>query len=183
MSDELLIAFCSPTLAGIKTGSLFSVPFAHIHDMRNAVRQINLRLGGKGICMLPVKYENGKALLYVYRPKFLSRDLKNEDALQLLRERGYHDLSPNQCILRLMEKFRTDSAFPHEIGLFLSYPPEDVRGFIENRAANFKMTGTWKVYGDMEKARKTFQRYSACTKIYNELWLSGKTVEQLTVTV
>ena len=42
--------------------------------------------------------------------------------------------------------------FPHEVGLFLSYPPEDVKGFIDHRANDFKCAGLWKVYGDEEKA-------------------------------
>ena len=39
------------------------------------------------------------------------------------------------------------------MGLFLSYPPEDVKGFIAHRANDFKCAGLWKVYGDEEKAR------------------------------
>ncbi len=49
--------------------------------------------------------------------------------------------------------------FPHEIGLFLSYPPEDVAGFIANHASLGKCTGTRKVYGDVQTAKITFARY------------------------
>ena len=37
------------------------------------------------------------------------------------------------------------------MGLFLSYPPEDVKGFIDHRANDFKYAGLWKAYGDEEK--------------------------------
>ena len=33
-----------------------------------------------------------------------------------------------------MQRLADGGKFPHEIGLFLGYPPEDVSGFIENRA-------------------------------------------------
>ena len=69
------------------------------------------------------------------------------------------------------------------MGLFLSYPPEDVKGFIENRAANAKCTGVWKVYGDEEKARSLFAKYRKCTEIYCTLWQSGLKLEQLAVAV
>ena len=49
--------------------------------------------------------------------------------------------------------------FPHEVGLFLSYPPEDVKGFIDHRANDFKCAGLWKVYGDVEQARAAFRLY------------------------
>ena len=67
------------------------------------------------------------------------------------------------------------------MGLFLSYPPEDVRGFIEHRACDFKCAGLWKVYGDEEKACKMFERFKKCTEIYCALWRSGSNIEQLTV--
>ena len=73
--------------------------------------------------------------------------------------------------------------FPHEVGLFLSYPPEDVKGFIDHRANDFKCTGLWKVYGDEEKARSLFAKYKKCTEIYCALWQSGSKLEQLAVAV
>ena len=73
--------------------------------------------------------------------------------------------------------------FPHEVGLFLSYPPEDVKGFIDHRANGFKYAGLWKVYGDEKKARSLFAKYKKCTEIYCALWQSGSKLEQLAVAV
>ena len=83
------------------------------------------------------------------------------------------------------QTFKGDESgeFPHEVGLFLSYPPEDVKGFIDHRANNFKCTGPWKVYGDEGKARSLFAKYKKCTEIYCALWQSGSKLEQLAVAV
>ena len=83
------------------------------------------------------------------------------------------------------QTFKGDESgeFPHEVGLFLSYPPEDVKGFIDHRANNFKCTGPWKVYGDKGKARSLFAKYKKCTEIYCALWQSGSKLEQLAVAV
>ena len=54
---------------------------------------------------------------------------------------------------------KTSESFPHEIGLFLGYPAEDVQGFIRNCAAKPKLVGAWKVYGDAEVAKKKFASY------------------------
>ena len=51
-------------------------------------------------------------------------------------------------------RLRRESDFPHEVGLFLGYPPRDVEGFIREKARRAKCTGAWKVYGDEEAARK-----------------------------
>ena len=64
MGDQLLIRLCSPTLAGIKTGNLFTVDVDD-RDMFNCeVREFNARLSGKGIRMIPVRYWKGHVLIY-----------------------------------------------------------------------------------------------------------------------
>ena len=81
------------------------------------------------------------------------------------------------------QTFKGDESgeFPHEVGLFLSYPPEDVKGFIENRAAKSKCTGHWKVYGDERRTRALFEKYDRCTRIYWDLWQAGHTLDTLIV--
>ncbi len=41
------------------------------------------------------------------------------------------------------QTFKGDESgeLPHEVRLFLSYPPEDVKGFIDHRANDFKCAG------------------------------------------
>ncbi len=183
MADEDVIRNCSPTLAGIKTASLFQANYANKMELMLSVRSLNRRLAGKGLLVLPMRYSDGRALLYLYRPKRLAHDLADSEAQRLLRELGYESGSDEKCLARLSRRLRRSGDFPHEIGLFLGYPPEDVRGFIENKADNFKCVGTWKVYGDAEKAQKTFTLYRKCESVYRRQWSHGKTIEQLTVAV
>ena len=86
-----------------------------------------------------------------------------------------------KCICQLARKIRSEAEFPHEIGLFLGYPPEDVCGFMENRACNCKCIGCWKVYGDEAAAKKKFAQYKKCTRIYQDQWAKGTDIERLTV--
>lgn len=81
----------------------------------------------------------------------------------------------------LARKMRTENRFPHEVGLFLSYPPEDVKGFIDNRAENYKDAGMWKVYGDVENARKMFRKFKKCTDLYYRMWKAGMSIDKLIV--
>ena len=69
------------------------------------------------------------------------------------------------------------------MGLFLSHPPENVKGFIAHRANDFKCAGLWKVYGNEEKARSLFAKYKKCTEIYCTLCQSDLKLEQLAVAV
>ena len=109
----------------------------------------------------------------------LCRDLKDIAAIRLLSERGYDCESPGCCIARLARILSGSEPFPHEIGLFLGYPPEDVLGFIENKSP-CKCTGCWKVYGNVDEAKKRFELYNKCTSIYCRRLKEGSTIEKLT---
>lgn len=183
MSEEAVIRRCSPTLAGLKTGSLFNFPYANREAMQRAICRWNKRLRSKGVRVLPLRYKNGSALIYIYRPALLSVDMKNKAARRMLSERGYDPAACDRCVVRLIERLKKEDEFPHEIGLFLGYPPEDVCGFIENGARECKCIGCWKVYGDRERAEATFRRYKKCAEVYRDQWSKGKSIERLTVTV
>lgn len=183
MSDEMIVRHCSPTLAGLKTGNLFTCSYESKEQLRNDIRSLNRRLSAKGLCILPLRIRKNNALIYVYRPSKLEKDLAHDDALPLLKNHGYMCDKPVKCIAHLICRLRDFSDFPHEIGLFLGYPPEDVKGFIENNSKDFKFVGNWKVYGDEEKAKKLFARYKKCTDTYIQQLTKGKSIERLTVAV
>ena len=131
MSEENVVRLCAPTLAGIKTGSLFPCPFENRETLLMEIRQYNQVLVPKGLCLLPLRFTDKSALLYLYRPAELRRDLESGMARDILQKAGYRCDGCQRCVARLIRRFREEGEFPHEVGLFLSYPPEDVQGFIE----------------------------------------------------
>ena len=181
MSEEYLIRHCAPTLAGIKTASLFTCPYESREAITESIRKLNKWLTAKGLRLLPLRFSGSKALLYLYRPKQLSRDLTDATAEKLLRSCGYSAGTCEHCVGALAQKLRSQEDFPHEIGLFLGYPPEDVSGFMKYGPDCCKCTGCWKVYGDEEAAKKTFAQYKKCTRVYCDLWNRGRNIHRLTV--
>lgn len=181
MSEEMLVYHCAPTLAGMKTGSLFSCAYGCRGELVATIRRWNGRLAPKGLRVLPLRYLEGRALIYVYRPGDLAADLADERARAILAQADYRGRSVEQCVAELARRLRGGAAFPHEVGLFLSYPPEDVLGFMEHRGADCKCVGCWKVYGDAEQARLAFDRYRRCTEQYCARWSKGMGVERLAV--
>jgi len=183
VSEELLVIYCSPTLAGLKTGNLFTAAYQKGERLLDEIRRLNRLLAPKGLRVIPMREIGNRVLIYVYRPSKLEKDFSDCQTAAMLRKLGYPCEKPERCIVYLAEKLRENQTFPHEIGLFLGYPPEDVQGFIENRAGHFKYVGYWKVYGDVEQAQIRFQMYKKCTDIYYAQWLKGFSIERLTVSV
>ena len=181
MSEELIVRHCSPTLAGMKSGSLFSCRCTSQQELTAQLCRLNHKLTPKGLRILPLRFWNGRALIYVYRPTGLAKDFTDAQARRLVQQCGYQPQQLDQCILHLIQRIQTAEEFPHEVGLFLGYPPEDVCGFIENKACNQKCVGCWKVYGDEEKAKRTFARFQKCTDSFCAHWAKGMPLERLTI--
>ncbi|MBQ8952541.1 MAG: DUF3793 family protein [Clostridia bacterium] len=180
MSDEMVIRCCAPTLAAIKTGSLFCCEFKNQEELTESLRLVNQCLLHKGVRAFPLRYRNGKALIYLYRPQMLERDLQDPVAEEILRENGYPVGKAIERIAHLIRRLRECEAFPHEIGLFLGYPAVDVRGFIEHKEC--KCTGLWKVFeSDEEEAKRIFARCRNCTEAYLRRSQEGWSLSRLTI--
>lgn len=148
----------APTLAGIKPSSLMTF---HNHNRKllslwdrykeEICQQLNIlyyELGRK----------NQRVMVLFYRDEALTNCLnlwKNRD---FLVEQGYGERkSVAECLSLLRERFQEEC--PHELGVFLGYPVEDVIAFIESNGAPCIVCKYWKVYQDVENALKTFEAY------------------------
>lgn len=177
MSEELIVRHCAPTLANLKTGSLFVCPITDRASFFSSLRSLNELLVPKGLRALPLRIREYSALIYLYRPSRLKKDLEDPAAIKILQDHGYSCYG--KCLPRLIERVRASEEFPHEIGLFLGYPPEDVQGFLDHRPC--KCSGCWKVYGDENKAKKTFDLYKKCERVYCQQLARGIDIKRLTV--
>ena len=73
MSVDYVIQHAAPTLAGIKTGNLFPCFFSSPQAMVRDLRAINQVLVPRGLRLLPLRRDNTRVLLYLFRPAALSR--------------------------------------------------------------------------------------------------------------
>ena len=88
MSVDYVIQHAAPTLAGIKTGNLFPCFFSSPQAMVRDLRAINQVLVPRGLRLLPLRRDNTRVLLYLFRPAALSRYLTRGEARRLLRQAG-----------------------------------------------------------------------------------------------
>ncbi len=179
--EQHLIEFCAPTLASLKTASLFQYAYEEETELQEQQELWSRILENKGIRICVLRKWEQHALIYVYRPERLSADLSGKGVETFLKKSGYCGHDPKTALEHLKERIAESDTFPHEIGLFLSYPLGDVVGFIRNRGQNCKCVGCWKVYCNECEARRTFARYDKCTSVYGRLWREGRSVRDLTV--
>lgn len=179
MLEQYLINHGSPTLAGLKTASMFCLPLEG--GWETEIKLWNDLLGPKGLALTELRRENGRVLLYLYRPSQLERDLRQSGVEAFLASCGYESVQVEEALSQLRLRLKESKGFPHEVGLFLGYPLGDVVGFIQNEGRNCKCCGCWKVYCNELEAQKRFARFRKCREVYARLWNQGRTVWQLTV--
>ncbi len=181
MPDSFIIEHCSPTLAGIKTANLFSYVFPEDANPIEELRELNRILLPKGLRAIPICFDQARVLIYVYRVQALERDLDRTEVRKVLESMGYSCDDCAKSIAQLAARLKKGNGFPHEIGFFLGYPPEDVIGFMNHPHDGYKCSGIWKVYGDEKEARRLFNLYQHCTAVYKDQIRKGSTLSRLTV--
>lgn len=184
MFEERLIEQASPTLAGIKPANLFPYCAESLEYAFNEINEWDAKLSPSGIRIriLCSCNERKRVLVYVYRVTALTELLSDHANADFLTHCGYTaDQNADNMLLQLTFRIQTASSMPHEIGIFLGYPLEDVRGFIVNNGKNHSFCGYWKAYGDPDEAMRRYTQLKSCTAAYRELYNNGHSVMELAV--
>ena len=200
--ERKIVHYCAATLAGIKPANLFTYRsqetegLLHEHKatqhhypthLIEDIRTCQKKLAPHGVRLAILAPRKRGALIYAYRPTLLKQNITQHAVSSFLTGEGYDVHSLSGCIKHLRERIRqTDHdalnegcSFPHEIGLFLGYPFDDVMGFIENKGENFLCSGCWKVYSKQRDAQACFCSYKNCTNRFETLFENGVSLEEL----
>ncbi len=180
--EKDLAFFCAPALAGIKPSNLLSCSFADYPELSRIADEYNQALAGAKIRFTILCSCKSRQLLLVYRRDRLERQLSEPAVSALLSKLGYPVKAGVPAMLDYLGlRFRQEE-FPHEIGLFLGYPVEDVLGFWENQGKNCRYCGHWKVYGDVGAAKRRFAQYDRCRAALCQRICQGQTLARLFAT-
>lgn len=158
---ERKVAFhLSPSLLGVKCAGIISVNEGEF-DIEAHIRRFNSMTRSGRLKMRRLFSCGKRSLIMVYRVDLLEKRISSES--EFLAMYGYPGgISADEALDILSSRISCESGFPHEIGVFLDYPIEDVKGFIRHKGQNFKLCGYWKVYENVDRSRKLFEKYDWC---------------------
>lgn len=183
MIEERIVRFCAPVLSGIKTGSLFNTCGIDDDELYDGVLQAQERLARFGIKIRLFFTNSKKPLAYVYREKALESDLADPETQAFLTPLGYARFDVEAALSQLADRLHDYDGFPHEIGLFLSYPLADVKDFVQFGSKCAKMCGHWCVFNNEEQARKCFAAYDRCHAVCLSRYREGQPLEALALVI
>ena len=171
--ETVLAYHTAPTFMGFKCGSLLTLSVKD-YDLDELARLFEEGCFGRRIRARFISRSKERTLIYVYDIKLLSELLTDTRITQFLSTYGYDKARDiDGCLDTLCRKLQ-EKDFPHEVGIFLGYPLEDVEGFIRNCGQRCKYCGIWKVYGDVERAKALFECYRSCRSCLCMMIENGK---------
>lgn len=173
-AEYALGKYCGVTFAGIKPASLFTFGNEEMEMLPYYERKFRI----KGFIFVRMSQKNGRTLIFVYHKGALKETLFSDANREFLQSKGYdyQNLSEAVCLLR---KRLQEDEFPHEIGVFLGYPLDDVKGYIACPTAKTQLCGYWKVYCDEEEKQKIFNRFDRCTNCICRKMLEGQSLTDI----
>lgn len=177
--EETLVSHAAPVLAGIKPAALLSFSRKAYPQLPSIARAYSRRFQAEGLIFETVCRCRQHFLLLVYRPRLLKQRLEENEVRGCLTRFGYPQDSLSRILHHLRRRLRQTNGFPHEIGLFLGYPPRDVLAFLGEIPAPCLLCGYWKVYFNVEEAKQLFAQYDHCREAYCKAYQEGHTVSQL----
>ncbi|MBP3488628.1 MAG: DUF3793 family protein [Roseburia sp.] len=161
---------CAPLLAGIKPSNLLTLR-SHSED------EVYRTFQDTDIAVQLLCRTKEQTVFLLYRREELLAWLHEPKVRRAMQSFGYEeaplcDIFDGVCAR--YERYMTDRRqFPHELGLLLGYPVEDVLGFVEHGGLNYLYSGYWKVYANVQQAKETFARYMEAKELLIRMASAG----------
>lgn len=119
----------APLLAGEKISNLIIVNTCYANSMIEMFQ-------GTELSVFALSETEEKVIFLLYQKEELNAYLQQKEVKKFLRRAGYHTMKLEELLTAVSEKYENyltgATGFPHELGVMLGYPIEDVCGFIKN---------------------------------------------------
>ncbi|WP_251861174.1 DUF3793 family protein [Clostridium sp. Marseille-Q2269] len=155
---SLLLYLIAPTLDGVKPSTIvtFSTSGKNLDLLWYKHKKEFLNI--YKINYIELKKTNKCTTILFYHKESLNEVLYDKYNLDFLSQIGYNQfLNVEYFLYKLKSRF--ESICPHEIGIFLGIPLEEVKSFIQDPKRECIYCGYWKVYNDIQKSKRHFTSY------------------------
>lgn len=167
---------CAPLITGLKISNLLIVPSGN----ERAIRAI---LNQTGISCYRLASTGNKITYLLFCREQLEWYLLGGSVKEIFEEEGYQKYFLGNILLEFSSRYQKfldgGKEFPHEMGLLLGYPIEDVKGFVEHQGRNFLYSGYWKVYANKSAKISLFRKYELAQATLIQLLSQGVSMRDI----
>lgn len=165
---------CAPTLMHEKPSSLVCLKGSYQNTPLTSIWE---RWKNQMTLILPLEFyelsrSNDHVVVLFYHPDWMQQILAHEPIRCFLCQQGYSSCQNIDESLSML-RCRFEKNCPHEVGVFLGYPIEDVIEFNLDTQKEALAIGYWKVYTNLTQALETFKRYDRARDLFTQAMTSG----------
>lgn len=167
---------CAPLIVGLRLSNLILISNNHLPRIQTLLKR-------SGISSFVLYTCRNKSVVFLYHIRELEEYLAEDRVRDFLDGYGYPVGNMKNILLMFRCRYcayrREEGTFPHEIGVLLGYPLEDVIGFIVNRGQNPLYTGYWKVYKDAGAKKMLFRMFELARETLVVLVGNGVGIQEI----
>ncbi|MBP5176807.1 MAG: DUF3793 family protein [Treponema sp.] len=175
--DQLIVHASSPTFCNIKPGNMFFVKnesFSH-----DRFENWKKSFSNYGLQTFSTKLSETTTAILVLNLRWTRKILSEKAVQTYLSEKAHNTVNVFEFVEELFTRMKKNTGFPHEVGVILGYPVEDVIEFEKHGGQGYKYCGCWKSYCDVEKAKKCQCKYKACISMCDRMYEQGYSLKQI----
>lgn len=161
---KYILFLLAPVVSGLKPASTITLKknkkeyLIWIKHKENFLNKIDLKY-------IVLRENEDAIILLIYSKNKLKEIIEKVEVVEFLTNLGYKikgniDITLNSLVCRY-KKFHC----PHELGIFLGIPLDDVKDFIECSDKKCLLCGYWKVFNNFDSAIEIFDSYNKAREI------------------
>ena len=135
------------------------------------IQYINLRECSNALIILI--YSEGKLSNYIFK----------EENKRFLRQLGYSEENDMREYLEILKRRYKEFNCPHELGIFLGFPLNDVKDFMNCKDKKCLSCGYWLVYNNLQEAQEIFSKYDKVKAHTVNYILSGDSSQEVAYSI
>lgn len=132
---------------------------------------------------IELRESNDSIIAMIYDEYMLEKELSQKSHMEFLFNLGYPSNASISDYLNILKNRYEKYHCPHELGLFLGIPFEDVKDFMECTTKKCLFCGYWKVYNNGNKAKEIFNKYDKVKEYTMKNMLRGNSSRDLALSI
>lgn len=157
--DKYMLFLLAPVVGGLKPSSTITLK----KDSKEYLIWNNYKetfLNKIGLKHVVLREDDKAIILLIYSEKNLEKFINNKETKEFLLKLEYNLQDNLGSILdKLVQRYNRFHC-PHELGVFLGIPLEDVIDFMECTTKKCLLCGYWKVFNNSDDALEIFNNYN-----------------------
>ena len=113
----------------------------------------------------------------------LSHHIFKEENKRFLRQLGYSEENDMREYLEILKRRYKEFNCPHELGIFLGFPLNDVKDFMNCKDKKCLSCGYWLVYNNLQEAQEIFSKYDKVKAHTVNYILSGDSSQEVAYSI